>query len=126
MRIYAFISVYFLGVVIAFTQPEISFDEKVIKYNKVKAGQTLGFNFIYTNTGTEPLVISSINVSCNCTKFSFSEKPTLPNQKDTIHVTFNTNGKYGWQDRELIIHSNAKNSPEKIRFKGMVDNKQTK
>lgn len=104
-------------------QPQIRFNKKVQKYEKVKAGEVLSFYFLYENTGTEPLIISEIKVACNCTKFEFPSKPLLPNKSDTIKVSFDTNGKSGWQDRELNIYSNAKKSPETIRFKGMVDAK---
>ena len=57
------------------------------------------------------------------TKFTFADEAIKPGKSGSIHVTFDTNKKYDWQDRKLIIMSNAKNNPETIRFKVMVDNK---
>lgn len=101
----------------------MKFEERVQKFEKVEAGPELSFDFLFFNTGNEPLVISDIKVSCSCTKPEFPSTPTPPGESATIHVRFDTMGKIGWQDRELLVYSNAKKSPEKIRFKGMVEAK---
>ena len=44
------------------------------------------------------------------------------NEKGIIKVSFDTKNKIAWQDRTLTIFSNAKNNPEKIRFKVMIEN----
>jgi len=108
---------------IIFCQPEINFKKKVHKFPKTKEGITLEHDFLFTNTGNEPLIINNIKVSCTCTKFTYADEAIKPGKSSSIHVTFDTNKKYDWQDRKLIIMSNAKNNPETIRFKVMVDNK---
>lgn len=106
-----------------FAQPEIKFNKKVQKNEKVKAGEILGFAYLFENTGTEPLIISEVKVTCDCTKPRWPKHPIMPGKSDTINVTVNTSKMIGWQDRTLEIFSNAKNSQEKIRFKVMVNNK---
>ena len=104
-----------------FAQAEIKFDDKIQKFKKTKPGPVLEFNYVLTNTGNQPLIINKIEVSCTCTKFEFSGEPIALREKATIYVTFDTNHKFGYQDRILLVYSNAKNSPHKTRFKGMVD-----
>ena len=106
-----------------FPQAEIKFEKRTQKFEKVKAGETLSFDFLFFNTGTEPLVLSEVKVSCGCTKPEFPKAPVPRGESATIHVTFDTKGKIGYQDRVLEVYSNAKNNPAKIRFKGMVDHK---
>ena len=106
-----------------FAQAEIRFEDKVQKFEKVEAGQQLSFDFFYTNTGDQPLIISDIKVACSCTEFTYNKKPVMPGKREVIKVTFNTKTVYGWQDRILEVHSNAKDSPAKIRFKGNVERK---
>lgn len=106
-----------------FAQAEFKFDEKTQKFPKTQAGEVLTFEYNFTNTGDQPLIINEIKVSCPCTKFEFPKEPILPQQKGKITVTFDTNKKIGYQDRTLDIYSNAKESPYAIRFKGMVDHK---
>jgi hypothetical protein len=114
----------FLGVN-AYAQPKISFDNKTIKFNKVKAGEILHFDFFFENTGTnEPLIISDIKVTCPCTQFEYPKEPIFPGEKKQIKVTFDTKGKIGYQDRTLEVFTNVSNNPFTLRFKGMVDNKE--
>ena len=104
--------------------PELKFQERTVKHKKVKAGEVLFINYLFENAGNAPLVINNIKVNCSCTQPKWPTKPILPLGKDTIKVTVNTKSMIGWQDRTLLVYSNTVNSPEKIRFKVMVDNKE--
>ncbi len=118
--------IHYLLFNIALAQPEIKFDDTVKKFEKTKAGELLSFDYSFINMGNQPLIISEVKVTCGCTKPEYPAEPIKPNEKGNIHVTFDTKGKIGYQDRILEVISNAKNSPEKIRFKGVVDNKAEK
>ncbi len=109
---------------LSFSQPEIKFVKKTIKFEKTVAGEILHFDFPFINQGNEPLIISEVKVTCGCTSPEFPDKPVAPLEKGVIKVNFDTKGKRGYQDRILEVLSNAKNSPEKIRFKGVVENKE--
>jgi hypothetical protein len=102
---------------------DFAFEKELIKLGKVKEGEVLNFEYLFTNTGTEPLLISDIKVACTCTKFEFPKSPIAPGEKGIIKVNFDTKNKIGYQDRTLEIFSNAKKSPKIIRFKVDVDNK---
>lgn len=106
-------------------QPKIDFEKKNQKFEKVKADTTISFDFFYFNTGDQPLIITDIKVSCDCTVPTFTQEPVFPGKREKVHVTFDTRGKIGYQDRILYVHGNMPNSPVKIRFKGMVDHKGT-
>ncbi len=121
MRFLLFIYLSVPGIL--FSQPEINFIKKVHKFPKTTEGIILEHDFLFTNSGNEPLFIQNIKVSCSCTKFTFPKSEIKPGGSSQIHISFDTHKKHAWQDRKLIIFSNAKNSPETIRFKVMVDNK---
>jgi hypothetical protein len=97
-------------------------DKTTFKFPDTKQGQQLKHTFKFKNTGNAPLVISSFKVKCACTKAIFTKQPIMPNQKSEITITFDTNGKYGYQDRIIYIYSNAKKSPIKLRIKVYVYN----
>jgi hypothetical protein len=102
---------------------EFSFEKEVVKLGKVKEGEILNFEYPFTNTGTEPLLITEIKVACTCTKFDYPKNPIAPGEKSSIKVSFDTHNKIGYQDRTLEIFYNSKKSPKIIRFKVDVDNK---
>jgi hypothetical protein len=69
-----------------------------------------------------PLVITEAKVACPCTVVEYPKEPIAPGRKGNIHVTFDTKGKIGYQDRIIEIYSNAKKNPVKLRFKVDVKN----
>jgi hypothetical protein len=104
------------------SQAKITFEEKTHKFPKTNEGVLLEHDYSFTNTGNEPLMIEGIKVTCTCTKFTYPNAPILPGEKGVIHVTFDTNKKYEWQNRTLVISSNAENPTSIVRFKVMVVN----
>lgn len=105
---------------------KFKFSERTIKHPKVKAGEVLLINYVFENVGNTPLVINNIKVNCSCTQPTWPKEPVIPLATDTIRVTIDTKSMIGWQDRTLMVYSNSISSPEKIRFKVMVDNKTDK
>lgn len=102
---------------------EFSFSDPNLRLPKTPEGKVLTFEYPFTNKGTAPLVISEIKVQCTCTKFEFPKEPVMPGASGVIKVTFDTNGKIGYQDRILQVFANTKKSPYELRFRVMVDNK---
>jgi hypothetical protein len=93
----------------------------------VKQGTVVKIEYDFQNTGTEPLIISNIEVSCGCTVADFPHYPIKPGESSIVLITFNTKEKYDRQDRTVEVISNAANSPTKLRFKGVVlENKSEK
>lgn len=98
---------------------EFSVDKSVFTFPKTKEGPVLSHDFVITNTGTAPLIISDYKVSCPCTKVTLPG-PVQPGDSAIIHVTFETKGKYYEQDRSIILITNTKKGTEKLRFKVFV------
>lgn len=104
----------------SFAQAKIKFNEAKKSFGFVKKGEVVSLDYDLINEGTEPLIISDAMVECSCTKVDFPQQPIAPGQKSKITVKFDTKTVYDRQDRIVEIVSNAKNSPTKIRFKGVV------
>ena len=90
---------------------EFSFLEgKSHRFEDAIEGEVLKHEFVFINSGDHPLMISSYKVACSCTVISFPEEPVLPGEKGVLSLSFDTNGKYGFQKRKIEIVSNAKKS----------------
>lgn len=123
MKKYSLLLISLFATFIFFAQPKVQLEEKTHKFPKTKEGIQLKHTYQITNSGDVPLLLDKYEVACTCTKAIFQKTPILPNKTVDIIVTFDTKGKIGWQDREITLYSNAENSPTKLRFKVMVDNK---
>ena len=105
---------------VSYAQPQLKFSETKNNFGLVKKGELVTMEYSFTNTGNQPAIITEAKVECSCTTVEFTKQPIAPNQSDKIVVKFDTKSVYDRQDRIIEIISNAKNSNQKIRFKGVV------
>ncbi len=103
---------------------EFSIKEPVHKFPKTNEGIVLEHEFVFTNTGRSPLIISGYSVACSCTKVLLPKDPIAPGQKAVIKLTFDTEGKTFYQDRTIFLQTNTKKKTDKLRFKVYVEPKQ--
>lgn len=99
---------------------EFSIDKSVHKFPNTKQGVLLEHDFVVTNTGNTPLIISDYEVACPCTKVILPTKPIAPGEKFDLKVTFDTKGKYYYQDRIIYLQTNTRKKKQKIRIKVKV------
>ena len=102
-------------------KPQFKFDAEEYNFGSISSGESVTYEFVFTNTGTEPLIISNASGSCGCTVPVFPKEPILKNQKGKIKVTFNSSGKVGMQDKTVSITSNAIQNPMTLHIKGNVE-----
>lgn len=99
---------------------KIEFAKDTHDYGNLKNGANGTCTFIFTNTGTEPLVITTAKGSCGCTVPEWPKEPIAPGAKGTITVKYDTK-KVGAINKSVTITSNAVNEPTKVlRIKGNV------
>ena len=75
--------------------------------------------FVFTNTGKEPLIISKAKGSCGCTVPSWPKEPIMSGESGVIQVNYDEK-RVGSFNKSITITSNAKNSPQIIKVKGKI------
>ncbi|MFD1000909.1 DUF1573 domain-containing protein [Ohtaekwangia kribbensis] len=102
--------------------PVIAFEKKSHDFGQIVQGDKVEQVFKFTNTGTEPLIITNVQVTCGCTTpKGWPRDPIQPGGKGEITIAFNSAGKIGRQDKVVTIVSNAANADEaKISFTTQV------
>lgn len=98
---------------------KINFDEKVYDFGEIKKDQPVSHNFLFRNESDQPLLIFSIISSCGCTVADYPKYPILPNQVDTIAVTFNSKN-IGTFNKSIFVLSNASEKRVVLNVKGRV------
>jgi uncharacterized protein (DUF58 family) len=88
-------------------------------YGTVEQGSDGSCNFVFTNSGKTPLVLSNVRASCGCTVPTWPREPILPGKQETIKVVYNTNNIGSFQ-KSITVNSNAKNSEVMLTIKGNV------
>jgi len=119
-----FLTSFLLITALGFCQ-EAVFSPKnpVVKFPKVMEGKLINYVYEFTNTGDSPLEFYSYEVECSCMKVDLPTESIKPGQKGRINVSFDTNGKYYYQDRIIYIQTNTKRKKEKLRLKVYVEPK---
>lgn len=101
--------------------PSITIDKEVHDYGTIQQGGDGACEFVVSNSGTEPLVISKCKGSCGCTVPKCDKAPVLPGESSVISVKYDTK-RVGPINKSVTITSNASNEPTKVvRIKGKVE-----
>jgi hypothetical protein len=104
--------------------PGIQFAELKHDYGVIEQGSDGTYNFEFTNTGTEPLVLSNVRSSCGCTIPKWPREPINAGESSKILVKYNTN-RPGPFNKSITVYSNASDQPIVLHIKGKVEVKPT-
>jgi hypothetical protein len=127
MRLLFAIIILALNSALGFGQvAEFSLKQSVHKFPSTNEGKVLEHEFVFTNTGTIPLIFDGYSVACTCTKLILPETPIQPGKQGVIKLTFDTEGKSFYQDRIIYLKTNTKKKTEKLRIKVYVEPKPLK
>jgi len=118
LSVAAFITVCSIN---AKAQGDFKFEKVEHDFGTIKPGNdTLWYSFKYTNSGSEPLVISDINTACDCTLADWSKKPVLPGKTGIVKGGFKIKGKSGVFNKTLTIFANTIPATTIITIKGVI------
>ena len=85
----------------------INFGTPKKDFGKVLSTSSNEHTFVFTNTGTEPLVISNAKGSCGCTVPQWPKEPIAPGDKGEIKVVYKPNGQSGKQTKQVTVTANT-------------------
>lgn len=98
----------------------MKFEKETHDFGKIKAGDLVTYDFKFTNSGKAPLIITDAVATCGCTKPEYSKTPIKPGESSAIHVTFNSAGKVGLQDKQITITANTNPAQSRVHLIGEV------
>jgi hypothetical protein len=100
--------------------PSFKFVEESHDFGKIMQGETVSYPFKFKNAGKSDLIISDVSTSCGCTVPSFPKTPIHPGQDGSIKVSFNSAGKHGFQNKNIVIVANTQPNTFILRIKAEV------
>ena len=98
----------------------IDFESKVIDYGVIENGSDGTRKFVFTNNGTEPLIIKNAKGSCGCTVPTWPRDPILPGSSGEIGVKYDTK-RVGQFTKTITLTTNADKRPVILTIKGNVN-----
>ncbi len=103
--------------------PAIEFESKVLDYGIIEHQSNGKRKFMFTNVGTEPVVIKSAKGSCGCTVPKKPEEPIMPGEKGEIEVSYDTN-RQGKFTKTVTLTTNTPDERIVLTIKGEVRKKE--
>lgn len=98
---------------------QIEFVSETVDYGTIQQNSDGHREFVFTNTGTEPLIISSCKGSCGCTVPKCPTEPVLPGETAKIKVKYATD-RIGAFTKTITVTSNAGEPVKTIKITGNV------
>jgi hypothetical protein len=99
--------------------PVMTLEATTINYGTIDQGSNPIREFKFTNTGTEPLLITNAVGSCGCTVPSFSREPVKPGESSIISVRYDTQ-RIGTINKTVTLTTNETQSTHQLTITGEV------
>ncbi len=109
-----------MDTVSAALKPTMDFQDSLHEFGTIHEGESVNYEFTFTNKGKTPLVITNAVGSCGCTVPEFPHEPIAPGKGGVLKVTFNSAGKSGHQEKSVTIHTNTVRGIQMLYIKGEV------
>ncbi|GAB3932362.1 DUF1573 domain-containing protein [Larkinella terrae] len=119
-KAFSLVVVFLAITTIAFAQKGvIKFTKESHDFGKVPQGTPVTYTFEFTNTGTDPVVISNAQPSCGCTTPDWTKSAVLPGQKGFVKATYNA-AAMGSFNKNVTVVSNAERASIPLNLTGEV------
>lgn len=98
----------------------VEIENDTYDFGVVNEGEKVKHEYVFTNTGNTPLIISSVRASCGCTTPNYPKEPINPGEQSKIEVVFDTSNQPGMQHKVITMLSNTEDSQTIFHLKGQV------
>jgi hypothetical protein len=114
-----FVSATVVSAQYSVTQMKVAVTEHDFGTFKEEAGRQT-FDFIVTNTGTQPLVIQNVVASCGCTTPEWTKQPIPAGGKGKVTAIYDPKDRPGPFNKTLSVYTNTKPEVTVLIIKGEV------
>lgn len=102
--------------------PILGIDKFETQFQAVISGDKVKTQFKLTNIGKQPLILRKIDASSDALEVKASRTTIQPGTQETLDVTFDTSGKKGYQNQQIMIITNVPDLPViTLRISGIVE-----
>jgi len=101
--------------------PEIFFEQTTYNFGNIDYEGNGTCEFVFKNTGKEPLLLTNVKATCGCTTPTWPKEPIKKGESGTIVVKYNTK-LIGPFNKSIRVYSNAKTNLITLKIQGTVNN----
>lgn len=97
----------------------IKWTNQQISIGEIPQGKPVTFEFVFTNTGKEPVLITDVKAGCGCTTPDYSKSPVKPGEKGIVKAVYNA-AAVGPFTKSVTVTTSADASPIILTLSGTV------
>lgn len=120
-----FAGLFILGFGTLATAQTITFDTTTLDYGTITKGSDGNREFIVTNTGNKPLIISKVQPGCGCTTPNWTKEPIAPGKSGKIKVHYDTGLVNPFRKIIEVYSNDPNNSRAVVYIQGNIVDKAT-
>jgi len=98
----------------------IQFETLEHDFGAIPQGGDGTFEFVFKNTGEQPLLLNNVRSSCGCTVPEWPKEPIGKGEKASIKVSYNTRIT-GSFTKSIAVYTNTGDKPVTLVIKGNVE-----
>lgn len=98
------------------SETSLALSEPEFDFGKIKKGDHVEHVFEVTNTGKNPLIISSVKPTCGCTVPDYTKEPIMPGKKGQITLKFDSTNFDGVVHKTAEVYANVAQVPIELSF----------
>ena len=80
-----------------------------------ESGGVVEFEFVFKNTGNEPIILTRVQPGCGCTAADYTKEPIAPGKKGFVKVSYDPKGRKSAFTNNVTVYTNG--NPERITLK---------
>lgn len=98
---------------------KFKWEQTTHNFGKIAQRKPVSAVFVFTNTGSTPLVISNVKGSCGCTVTQYTKEAIAPGKTGNVKATFNA-AAMGAFNKSVRVTANVEGGTETLFIKGEV------
>ena len=102
----------------------MQFEDTLHNFGRIHEGEILAYEFSFVNSGNKDLLISEAKASCGCTVPEYPHQPIRKGEQGSVKVTFNSQGKRGYNEKSVILYTNGNPSSYTLYIQAEVGDAQ--
>lgn len=92
-----------------------------LRFGRLGSGEIAVQRFRIENASAKPLVLVSTQRSCGCIALDHDNQPLAPGRQQTLEMTFDSRGEYGWQLKRMDLIFAGARKPLRIYVEADVE-----
>lgn len=99
---------------------EIKWDVENHEFGELEKGKPASYDFTFTNTTKETILITNVKPSCGCTAANYTKTPIKPGEKGFVTATYNAAAPGNFHKTITVTTNEAGAAPKVLTIKGKV------